>query len=54
MGMPQITFALSRGFAVGGTIYPHSSPKAALKDSLALGYKYAAPLGLLICSFADR
>ena len=29
-------------------------PRAALKDSLALGYRYVAPLGLSVCGDADN
>jgi hypothetical protein len=43
---PQIRLALSRGFAKCGRVMVFDIPRAALGDSLALGYKYFAPLGL--------
>jgi hypothetical protein len=36
--MPEIRFALSRGFAVSGFVFWATLPRAALADSLALGY----------------
>ena len=39
---PQMRFALTRGFGISGLFFA-TLPRAALADSLALGYKYAAP-----------
>ncbi|HEY1789587.1 MAG TPA: hypothetical protein VGJ73_15625 [Verrucomicrobiae bacterium] len=52
--MPQIRRALSRGFANGGWVVGAKIPRAALADSLALGYIYIAPMGLSICGFRRR
>jgi hypothetical protein len=49
---PQMRCALSRGFAIGGGRFGFK-PRAALADSLALGYKYAAPMGLHLAAAPD-
>jgi hypothetical protein len=52
--MPQIRCALSRNFAVSGLILLDRKPRAALEDSLALGYYRPPCSGLSVCCFADR
>jgi len=44
---PQIRFALTRGFVVGG-YFMDDLPRVALADSLTLGYYRSPPSGVLI------